>query len=449
MGMELIEDARFSAFHRKLNILSASGTFLDGYDLAVMGVALPFLVKQFSLGAAMVGILASSVFIGNMLGMMVFGYLTDRIGRRVMYIIDLATFVVFAALTAVSTNIWELMIFRFLLGIGIGADYAISPTLVAEFNPTKKRGGRVAWLSLTFFIGVSASYFIGLLASPLGPEAWRYMLGFGALLAAVVLYFRRQIPESPRWLASQGKLKEAQAVVHDLTGVSAQLTRVESSWKWGELFGKDLIRRTLFVCLFWFAWDVLYYGVTLYSPSILKVASQGSFVDGVLGASSIGLVSILGTIIGMAFLFDRWGRRPSLILGFAGLTAALTALAVMGHPSFFALVFFLNAGVFVGNLGPGVLPFIYASDLFPTNLRAAGTGVGATAGRVGGILGILVFPSLIAAWGIGHAIYLFVGAGLLGLVVSLIMAPETKGQSLEDLEESARAAEKNPITAVP
>ncbi len=447
MGMELVEDPRLGAFHRKLNILSASGTFLDGYDLAVMGVALPYLVKQFSLGPTMVGILASSVFIGNMLGMMVFGYLTDRIGRRVMYIIDLATFVVFAGLTAVSVNIWELMIFRFLLGIGIGADYAISPTLVAEFNPTKKRGGRVAFLSLTFFIGVSASYFIGLIANPLGPAAWRYMLGFGALIAAVVLYFRRQIPESPRWLAARGKVKEAQAVVQDLTGTSVSVAPA-GSWSWRELFGKDLIGRTMFVCLFWFAWDVLYYGVTLYAPSILKVASHGSFVDGVLGASSIGLVSILGTIIGLVFLFDRWGRRPSIILGFAGLTVALTVLALLGHPSFFELVFFLNAGVFVGNLGPGVLPFIYASDLFPTDLRAAGTGVGATAGRIGGILGILVFPGLIAAWGIGHAIYLFVGAGLLGLVVSLIMAPETKGKTLEEIENSARSSKKTQVTTV-
>ena len=435
MGLQMIEHERLAPFHRKLNLLSASGTFLDGYDLAVVGVALPLLVKHFDLGAGMTGVLASSVLIGNFVGMIIFGWLTDKIGRRAMYVIDLLTFVVFAAMTAISTNIWEMLLFRFLLGLGIGADYTISPTLVAEFNPTQRRGGRVGMLTLTFFIGSLVSYFIGLAASPLGPSAWRYMMGFGALLALVVLFFRRQIPESPRWLVSQGETGKASDIVHSLTGERPNLEATKPvAASWSRLFVGTVAKWTAFVCLFWFAWDVLYYGVGLFSPTILKAAAHGSYVVGILGAISITLVSIIGCLVAMYVLVDKWGRRPSLILGFAGLTAALLVLALSGHPTFAVLVVLLDLGIFLGNLGPGILPWIYATDLFPTELRAAGTGVGAAAGRIGGILGVLVFPELIKAWGVAHASFLFVAAGLLGLIVDLFMAPETKQKPLERIQ---------------
>ncbi len=437
MGIQFLENDRMRGFHRKLNILSSGGAFLDGFDLAVVAVALPIIVKDFSLGPLVTGLVASSILIGNFLGMIIFGYLTDQIGRRTMYVIDLVTFVVFALLTAVSTNIGEVIAFRFLLGLGIGADYTISPTLVAEFNPTRKRGGRVGLLTVAFFMGSLLSYFVGLAALPLGADAWRYMVGFGAVLALVVLYFRRQIPESPRWLAAQGKEKAAQRVIRELTGESGPVNiPVAVATKWSSLFSKNLIKRTLFISIFWFAWDVLYYGVSLFSPTILKAASHASEVISILGASSITVVSIIASLIAVYVLVDRWGRRPSLILGFAGLTIVLLILSLTGHPTFAVLLTLLALGIFLGNLGPGILPWIYATDLFPTNLRSAGTGIGAAAGRVGGILGVLVFPGILAAWGVSHAVYLFVAAGVLGLLVSIFLAPETKQQTLEQIEEA-------------
>ena len=114
--------------------------FLDGFDLTVIAVALPFLVKKWAIGPGLSGVVAASAVVGMFFGALVLGHLTDRVGRKAMYVVDLICFVVFAALTALSQNVWEFIAFRFLLGVGIGADYPISSTLLAEFVPAARRG---------------------------------------------------------------------------------------------------------------------------------------------------------------------------------------------------------------------------------------------------------------------------------------------------------------------
>ncbi|MHB8190894.1 MAG: MFS transporter [Ferrimicrobium sp.] len=435
----ILDDERLHRFHRKLTLLSAGGAFLDGYDLAVIGAALPFITKTFHLSTVMQSWTVGSVLIGNMIGMLIFGFLADKLGRRAMYVIALLSFVVFAALTAVSTQLWELLLFRTLLGVGIGADYTISPALVAEFNPAARRGARVGSLSLWFFVGGLLSYVLGIVLAPFGIEAWRILLGFGALLALVVLVLRRQIPESPRWLSAKHRAVEAGKVLEDLAGTVKHFAPVHLNKKKEIELPVDrrlptLLGRVIFVSAFWFAWDVMYYGVTLFAPSIVKASAHGSTFNADLAGGSLSIVSIIGTLVCIYLLVDRFGRRPLLIFGFLGLAIPLFVLALIHNPSVFVLVILLDLGVMIGNFGPGVLPWIYATDLFPTKFRALGTGIGAFSGRVGGLLGVFLFPSLVEHLGLAHATYLFVGVGIFGCVVAFVWAPETKGRSLESLE---------------
>ena len=237
----MLDSGHLRGFLRRLTILSAAGMFLDGFDLTVIAVALPLLVKQWHIGAAMTGLVAASAVIGMLVGSLVLGHLTDRLGRRAMYLFDLIFFVVFAVLTALSQNVWELLIFRFLLGIGIGADYPISSTLLSEFSPPKTRGRFLTLLSVSWFLGSVAAYLVGNALLPLGAQGWRWMLVIGAAIAVVVILFRSSIPESPRWLVNQGRNTKASAVLTLLSGHSIALPEHPSqSSPWLQLFAKTL-----------------------------------------------------------------------------------------------------------------------------------------------------------------------------------------------------------------
>jgi len=428
----VLEGKQMRAFLRRLTVLSAAGMFLDGFDLTVIAVALPFLVKQWHIGAGLTGLIAASAVIGMLIGSLVLGYLTDRLGRRSMYLFDLVFFVLFAVLTALSQNVWQLLIFRFLLGVGIGADYPISSTLVSEFSPRKNRGRQLAVLSVMWVVGSMTAYLTGIALSPLGPDAWRWMLVIGAVIALIVILFRASIPESPRWLASQGREDEASHVLKRLSGQSIDLAdHAHAPRQWAQLFSKSLWARTVFVCGFWFAVDVAYYGISIYAPTILKPFVNGSQTGADLGSAVISLAGVVGTVIGL-LLVDRWGRRPQILLGFAGLTVVLVTLSVLPEPVFSLLLVLFSAAILFVNFG-GMLDFVYATELFPTGLRAGASGLGTAVSRVGAILSIVVFPSLVKAWGLQHALWLFAGAGLFGLIISFAMAPETKGRSLEDI----------------
>lgn len=434
MGFELLDSDGLKPFQNRLTLLSGAGTFLDGFDLTVIAVALPLLVKQYSISAAMTGLVGASAVIGMLVGSLVLGHLTDRVGRRAMYLVDLVFFVVFAAMTALSQNVTELIIFRFLLGLGIGADYPISSTLVAEFGSRRRRGRMVTGVAALWFVGAAAAYIVGLLLLPLGAEAWRYMMMVGAVIAIVVILLRSSIPESPRWLAAQGRDGDARKVLHDLTGKDTAALGTGQRFHWGDIFSPAMIRKTVFVAGFWFCYDIAFYGISIYTPTILKAFTGGSQSLADIGAAIVSLVGVAGAAIGFG-LVDRWGRRPLILLAFAGLTAALVILALAPTPALLVLIVLFGLAELFANMGPGVLDFVYPTELFPTGVRAGATGFATAVSRVGAILSILVFPSLVLAWGLGRALWLFAIAGALGLVISAIMAPETKGHSLESLEQ--------------
>ncbi len=146
-----------------MTLLSAGGTFLDGFDLTIVAVALPLLIKKWNLDGGMQSLVVSSAIIGSLIGAVWLGKLTDRFGRKAMYVVDLLAFVLFAGLTAVSQDVWQLIVFRFLLGVGIGADYPISATLVSEFSSRNRRGTHGTFVAAMWFVGAVAAYLVGLI----------------------------------------------------------------------------------------------------------------------------------------------------------------------------------------------------------------------------------------------------------------------------------------------
>jgi len=440
MSFEDFDTLQVRRFQRKVTLLSAGGTFLDGYDLTIIAVALPLLIKHWQLTSGMQSLLVSSAIIGSFIGAAWLGRLTDHFGRKAMYVVDLLAFVVFAALTAFSQSTWQLILFRFLLGIGIGADYPISATLVAEFSSRQRRGQHSTFLGAMWFVGAVAAYIIGLACLPLGTDAWRYMFGIGAVFALVIFFFRMTLPESPRWLQSKGRHEEAEAVMLKVTGKTVTLaSERDTRVSLGYLFSRRLVRRTVFVLGFWFCYATAYYGISMYAPTIISPVSHGSRALTLAGSGSIALLGLIGALIGMN-LVDRWGRRPLLITSFAGLAAALFILALNSTPTFTFLVVLFSCAVLFANSGGGILNFVYPTELFPTHVRAGASGLATSVSRIGSILGVLVFPNFVAWWGISAALWFFFVIASLGLIISVWLAPETKHLSLEELNTAENSS---------
>lgn len=432
---------KLDKFQRKVKIVSAGGTFLDGFDLTIIAVAMPLILKQWSIMPWEQSLLTASAIIGSFIGAAWLGRLTDTFGRKAMITIDLLAFVLFAVLTAVAPNVLWLIVFRFLLGIGIGADYPISATLVSEFSSTKNRGKQGTFLAAMWFVGAVVAYMSGILFAPLGDHAWRYMFLLGAIFAVIIFIFRIGLPESPRWLVSKGREKEAEKVVFNITGSKVKLQPEPKSKKvpLSMLFSKKLIKRTIFVSGFWFCYSTSYYGISMYTPTILSSFTQGDLHKTYVASSIVSVLGLVGAIIGMN-LVERWGRRPLLITSFAGLTAGLVVLTFNPHPTLVFLVVLFSVSVLFANMGGGILNFVYPTELFPTSLRAGASGFATSVSRIGSILGVLVFPNVVAIWGNSAALGVFAGVALIGLIITYTLAPETKGMKLEDINAEFETA---------
>ncbi|MFP7697154.1 MFS transporter [Trueperella sp. LYQ143] len=429
-------------FQHKISVLAGAGMFIDGFDVSVIAVALPGLKKSWDITSPLIsGIIASSVVIGMFFGMMCGGMLVDKFGRRKMYMFDLVGFVVFALLAALTQNVWQLIFTRFALGIFIGADYPISSSMTAEFTAPFRRGRMIIFMSLLWQLGSFTAYLAGIALFNVGDQAWRWMLFLGAVIAAVVIVLRHSVPESPRWLRAQGRAAEAKRIErevkreHDFTMSTAD-TVAQAKGRWVDLFSPQSLRATIFCSSFWFAFGVSFYGIQMYTPTILTPFTEGRPHLAFLGAALIAFLGVVGAGLGM-FTVERFGRRKQILSCFALMIIALVTLALWTKPPLVPLIIMLSVTILAANLGPGVLNMVYPNEMFPTRLRGTGVGFAGSVSRIGSILGVLVFPLLVTNWGMNKATWLFAGVAIIGMIISFFLAPETKGRSIAEVDQLA------------
>lgn len=388
-------------------LLASMSAFLVGYNLTIVAPALLILTKTFHLNNTDKIMIGSSALVGNFLGAFLLGNLSDRFGRRYMFLWDVFFFVIISTLTSLAGSILTIVLFRTLLGFGMGGDYPISSTLVSEHSSKDSRGKTVALLGISWTLGFFVATVTGLLALPLGTNAWRFMFFAPVLPSLAIIILRGKVMESPVW--------KEKAVV------SKQKRPVR------DLFADDVLRATFYAVSFWFLFDVVQYGISTYAPLVIEqVNNQGNY-NAITGTIFLAFVELVGTIIG-SLLVDRRGRRFIQILGFAGITLSmfLASVVTTGYSTvLILLVFALAVGI-----GPGILEFIYPPELFPTEIRATGSGFANSMSRLGAILGVFVLPVIESTYGLG---VLFVVYGLfagLGLLITVFFAPETKNKEL-------------------
>lgn len=448
-----LDTAPFSRFHRKLVVGCMGGPLLDGYMLSIIGIAMMGISVQFNASELEVSLMGASALVGIFFGAILLGPLTDRIGRRLMYTIDLWALVIASVAQFFVQDTVQLVILRFIVGLAIGADYPIANALLAEWLPQKTRGRMLGMLILGWFAGAALASLVGFaFAEAAGHESWRWMLASSGILGIIVLVVRHGIPESPRWLINHGRRDDAEAALRKGLGDQADVARLIA----GEprttaparqpldltvLLRRPYLKRLVFCSAFYVLQVAPLFALYTFGPVILGSfgLAEGNLAN--LGSVIINIVFLLGCVPALA-LVERIGRRPLIIVSFALMAVPLFVLGLApGAPVAVIIACFCLYAFFSG--GPNILEWAYPSELFPTEIRATAIGITTGASRIGAAIGTFFVPFALHDWGVGPTMLVAAGLTALGWLVCVLMAEETRGMSL-DASSGKAAQSANP-----
>ena len=423
------------------------GVFCDGYDISAIGLVLPQVLASFGthqLTSVQSAVLTASALVGAAIGALIFGVLGQR-GRKRFYGYDMLILGVAAAAQSFAPSVAWLIALRFILGIGIGADYVLSPVIMAEHSNRADRGRALGLgFGAMWPIGALAAAALKLLLQTLHvPEdlQWRLVLGAGAIPALGVLYFRRRMPETARFLARiEANPAEAKRVMEHVAGQPVEAPGADQR-PFGEVFAAHA-RWIFSAALLWMIYDLVVYSAILFGPNLI---AKGLGMDGAVFNTLIELVFVIPASIGMSwFLIDRMGRKPLQVWGFAASALMLVIFAALrsrlaGGPA----IAFIAYGLFnVTQTGPGLVSGagVFGVELAPTRIRAVAQSITVAGGRIGAAISGFAFPLLFGAIGEVATVLILVALSVLGAVCTQLLVPETSARSLEDINGEAAAA---------
>ncbi|HET9919107.1 MAG TPA: MFS transporter [Ktedonobacteraceae bacterium] len=457
-----LDASSVSGFHVKALFTSGMGFFTDAYDLFIIGVALAVLTPIWHLTPLEISLLGSTSLIAAALGSLVFGRLADHLGRRSIYGYTLIVLAFGAIASALAPSVIFLLIFRFILGLGIGGDYPLSATLMSEYANRRDRGKLITFVFSMQGVGLVLGPLVAilLLISGLNHDlVWRIMLGLGAVPALATFYLRRQIAETPRFaLAMQGDIDGASRTIDMVTtkqkqngnssngakprsaaalngnGATAVAPRKKSSLNL--LLTPRYLRWLIGAAGAWFLLDIAYYGTTISSPLVLKSLNPHSnLVTNMVYTLIIFVVAALPGYIIAAFTIDRLGRKWIQVMGFAMMALAYASLALFPALTTITLTFLLIYGVsyFFTEFGPNVTTFVYPAEIFPVMVRSSAHGMAAALGKVGAFIGAFAFPYLLSTFHLPGAMAVAAVVSLVGLFLTIFTLPEPNQRSLEEI----------------
>lgn len=423
-----MDDIPLNRFHIKIAGLTFGAHLTDGYALGVIGFALTQIKPLMGLTPFWEGMIGSSALFGLFLGSLLLGWVSDYIGRQRIFnfsfvIIFLASFLQFFANTPE-----QLFFLRVLVGIGLGGDYSVGHTLLAEFSPRKHRGLLLGSFSVVWTLGYVSASFMGHWLVNADGEAWRWLLASVSAPALLIMLLRRGTPESPRWLMRKGRIEEAHDVVRRAFGPHVVLNDeipVETSHHIKTLFSERYWRRTAFNSIFFVCLIIPYFAIYTYLPSVLAaIGLEENFSTDLL----LNGLLMIGALIGI-WLTLCCSRRSFLLSSFLVLAISLTGLAFIPSAQAGSLlvlfaIFTLTISA-VSNL-VGVFP----AESFPTDIRSLGVGFATSMSRFGSAIATGLLPLSTLSFGIQGTMLILVAVLLVGLVVSFLWAPETKDLTL-------------------
>lgn len=427
----------FNAAHRKLLVASGIGWAFDAMDVGLVSFVVAAIAADphFNLNATEKSWVLSVGFVGMAIGAALGGYFADRVGRKTVFTATLVIFGLANAGMACSWTLVALLIARFIIGLGLGAELPVASTLVSEFSPTRHRGRMTVLLESFWAVGWIIAAAIGAFVIPnTGDWGWRWALLIGALPLLYAVVTRAHIPESVRFLESKGREDEAEQAVHyfeqasGVAPVASPKAEPLPAIRTRELFGHQYLARTVAIWLTWFFVNFSYYGAFTWMPSLL--ADQfGSLTSSFGYTLIISLAQLPGYFLA-AWLVEIWGRRRTLSVFLA--VSAVAAFAFSQAGSVAAVIGF-GMLLSASNLGAWGVLYAVTPEIYPTRLRGAASGAAAAVGRVAAIIAPLLVPWFLTLSGGNKtvAFVIFAVAFVLGCIAALCL-PERKGLDLED-----------------
>ena len=456
----LLDRSTLTRTHWRIWALSAMGIFLDGFDLFIISIALPLIITDLSPSPIMIGAIGSAAVIGAIFGASIGGVLTDRFGRKSIYIIDLLFFIIFSLMCGFSWDLTSLVAFRFLLGVGVGADYPICASYISEFMPCALRGrmliGAFAFQAVGMFAAAMTGLFV-LFFFP-DPSAWRWMLIAGAIPATIVLLARATVPESPRWYLGQGLFIKAARVVCGLIPhkeekirecVTKQKSSVSDDPKESEnqgfsvLLSREYRKRTILATVPWFLMDLAMYGIGIFLPILLAslvftghgTSDMDKIYESIAGSAFLDIFLLAGFLLNIMYV-DKVGRIKLQIYGFIGMTLGMLLILMAWFTG--SNIFLVFAGFIIFNLllnmGPNATTFILPVELFPTRVRGSAHGMASAVAKCGAAAGIFLIPIVQEVAGIAGVLAVVGLVCIAGLVFTVLFRIETSGQSLDEID---------------
>ncbi|MFK8183843.1 MAG: MFS transporter [Phormidesmis sp.] len=413
-------------------ILSAGLIALDGFDFFIIGIAMPFIQRDFGLSAGWVGAIVTAALAGALIGSLTLGPITDQVGRQRMLVIDIGLFILASAATALAWNAWSLLIFRFLVGVGIGADYPISVAYITENVPTRLRGrmviGAFSFQSIGALLGALVGWVTIWVCQQTAPEmavqmavsyAWRWMLGIGIVLSVMVGGLRLLfLLESPSYYLAKGEYEAASQAasallekpIHFERPPQRQKDKIVENTKaeniaptqqlsYTDLFSRSYRQQTALASIPWFLQDTATYGIGIFTPAIITALAFSQESDFLIqemasakGAAIANSFLIIGFLFAL-FLINKVGRISLQIIGFCGMALGLWILSLAGNSLSLLFTGFIVFNLMM-NLGPNSTTFLLSGEVFPPAIRASGAGLAGAIAKSGAVLGALCLPVL-------------------------------------------------------
>jgi len=443
---DFLHSGGVEARHAVIIILTAlGGIFIDAYDFVCLGIGVQQLVKEFSLTPIMLGNLTASMAVGALLGALVGGYYTDKIGRLKMFYTNLLFFVVSAIAAALAPNYEILMLCRFVMGLGVGMDFPVAMAFIAEFSTA---GGKTKWVGMwqgVWYIAAIISFLVLVPFYYLGhiETLWRWSVGFGAVPALVVFVMRYfYMQESPTWAANNLGLKEAAKILEASYKVKVVLNATPEAMakpvvkhdaitQFSRLFkGKYLVRTTM-ASVVAASQSLQYFAIGFYLPVIAAGIFGVDPIYAIMGSIFFNLFGVVGGCTSGIFQ-NKLGTKRVVQIGYVMCIAALITIGLnMNTLDKYAASMLIGLFILGHTLGPGTGGMAIATLSFPTEIRGIGCGWAQTMVRVGSIIGLYFFPLMRATYGIQSTFLYLAAVPFAALLIVSALNWEPAGKDVE------------------
>ncbi|MGY4238299.1 putative MFS transporter [Bradyrhizobium sp. USDA 4449] len=442
-----LERLPFDRFHYKLLLMGGLGYMFEAVDAAIIAFLVPVLRPLWGLTSVETGILASSTFFGFLVGALTAGALGDRYGRRNVMMWALMLFCAAAFASAFVNNWHHFFALRVIGGIGMGAEAAIIAPFLSEFVSANRRGSFTASLAGFFSFGFVTAALMGYFIVPLGENGWRYAVVATALPVVLVLWWRRSVYESPRWLESRGRHAEAEAVVASIeadfekrgiklppvpaTGAIATSPAAGFGETFKALWSPKLRRITVMTWLLWISVTFCSYLFFTWIPGLL--VERGMTITKSFSFSIVIYLAQIPGYFSAAWACERIGRQYTIVSYMAGAALSAIGLATVQTDQQ-VLVMSVLLSFFINGVNAG--EFAYTPEVFPTRVRATGVGTASAIGRIGAISSPILVGYIYPIAGFPGVFGMTTAVLLAGALSVLILGIPTRGRSLEEIEST-------------